>query len=60
MGKDVKNFKFEIIKKLYVIILLRIMMNFNGFNTERLFTGRGELTKPETHQYADDESPDNS
>lgn len=36
------------------------MMNFNDFHTERMFTGRGVLTKPDNHHYADDESPENS
>ncbi|CAD8199743.1 unnamed protein product [Paramecium pentaurelia] len=46
--------------KIIIWLLLTIMMNFNGFHTERIFTGRGELTKPDTHHYADDESPENS
>lgn len=57
--KNLKNFKCYLILK-FIWLLLTIMMNFNGFNTERMFTGRGELTKPETHQYAEEESPENS
>lgn len=35
-------------------------MNFNDFHTERMFTGRGELTKPDTHQFPEEDSPENS
>lgn len=35
-------------------------MNFNDFQTERIITCRGELTKPDTHNFADNDSPENS